>query len=310
MANNQSNINTVLNTSTQSIPPVVQTSNINKDPLSNLDPSKLAQLTSEQRAKFQSLSPDQVKALNNLPIGQLKNLTADQLKIQATAALSNTQNKLNNTKAQLEKGIGNAKSKLDSLRKVNDPTAFLKDQLPQSPTEAANAIAGIVFPILTKFINTEKIANLLISKLINDSKKKLKDKGKFVVVNGSITFTPKDKGNYVKFKQNFDCKVESLKKVVNTLKTIIDALVNILKYVKIGLSAFKTLLAILKNKTKAGSIAASADLAANPLPLKPVAATYTVDKEITDSAVKPLEDKITQYQLVARLISTMLEILK
>jgi hypothetical protein len=198
MPDNQSNITTVLNTSTQSIPTVVQTPNTNKDPLGNLDKDKLAQLTPEQRAKFQSLSPDQVKALNNLPIGQLKNLTANQLKTQATAALSNAQNKLKDTKVQIEKGIGNAKSKLDALKKANDPTAFLKDQLPQSPTEAANALASIVFPMLLKFVNAEKVANLLINKLINDSKKKLKDKGRFVVINGAITFTPKDKGNYIK----------------------------------------------------------------------------------------------------------------
>ncbi len=200
MSNTQSNINTVLNTSTQSIPTVVQTPNTNASPLNNLDPAKLAQLTPEQRAKFQSLTPDQVKALNNLPIGQIKNLSPDQLKTQATAALSNAQNKLKDTKAQIEKGIGNAKDKLDALRKANDPTTFLKDQLPQSPAAAASAIAGIVLPMLTKFINAEKVANLLINKLINDSKKKLKDKGRFVVINGAITFTPKDKGNYIKYK--------------------------------------------------------------------------------------------------------------
>jgi hypothetical protein len=310
MSNTQSNINTVLNTSTQSIPTVVQTPNTNASPLNNLDPAKLAQLTPEQRAKFQSLTPDQVKALNNLPIGQIKNLSPDQLKTQATAALSNAQNKLKDTKGQIEKGIGNAKGKLDALRKANDPTTFLKDQLPQSPAAAASAIAGIVLPMLTKFINAEKVANLLINKLINDSKKKLKDKGRFVVINGAITFTPKDKGNYIKYKQNFDRKVNALKKVVNVLKTIIDTLVTILKFVKIGLAAFKALLLVYKTKTQAGSVAAASDLAANPLPLKPAAAAYTVDKEITDSATKPLEDKINQYLLIARFISTILEILK
>lgn len=311
MADNQSNITTVLDTAKQSIPNVVQTPNINKDPLKNLDKDKLAQLTPEQLNKFKSLSPDQVKALNNLPIGQLKNLTADQLKTQATAALSNAQNKLKDTKAQLEKGIGNAKSKLDSLRKANDPNAFLKDQRTKSPGEAANAIADIVFPMLVKFINAEKVANLLINKLINDSKKKLKDKGRFVVINGAITFTPKDKGNYIKYKQNFDRKVSSLKKVVNVLKTIIDLLVTILKFIKIGLSAFKALLAMRKAKTTAETPPAAADLA-SPNWSKPAAAAWAVDvgSEVGLRTNDELEEKINTYLLIAKFVSTILEILK
>jgi len=200
MSNPQSNINTVLNTSIQSIPSNINTPNINKDSLSNLDKDKLAQLTPEQQNKFKSLTPEQVKALNNLPIGQIKNLSSDQLQKQAISALANAQNKIKNTQSQIEKGIGGAKDKLDKLKKANDPNSFLKEQQQLSSREAANAIAGIVLPMLTKFINAEKVANLLINKLINDSRKKLKDKGRFVVINGAITFTPKDKGNYTKYK--------------------------------------------------------------------------------------------------------------
>jgi len=311
MSNNQSNINTILSASTQSIPTTVQTSNINANPLNNLDPSKLAQLTPEQLAKFKSLSPKQVKALNNLPIGQLKNLSVDQLKKQATAALSNAQNKLKDTKEQLEKGISNAKSKLDALKKANDPTTFLKDQLSQSPAASANAIASIVFPILIKFINAEKVANLIINKLINDSKKKLKNKGRFVVVNGAITFTPKDKGNYIKYKQNFDRKVNALKKVVNVLKTIIDTLVIILKFVKIGLSAFKVLLAMKKAKLAAKTPPAAADLA-GPNQSKPTAASWAKDigDEVATEKIEELNEKINNYLLMATFISTILGILK
>jgi hypothetical protein len=309
--NNQSNINTILDISKQSIPPVVNTSNINKNPLSNLDPAKLAQLTPEQKAKFQSLTPQQVKALNNLPIGQLQNLTVDQLKQQATAALANVQNKLKDTKAQLEKGIGDNKKKLDNLKKANDPNTFLKNQSLISSGEVTNAIASIVFPMLTKFINAEKSANLLINRLINESRKKLKDKGRFVVVNGAITFTPKDKGNYIKYKQNFDRKVESLKKVVNTLKTVVDILTSVLKYIRVGLAALKALLAAKKLKTASLTPAAAADLS-SPSPAKPVASTWTTDigLEAATEKNKTLNDKINQFMLMSRFISTILEILK
>jgi len=309
MANNTPNINTVLNTSTQSIPNTVQTPNINKDPLSNLDPSKLAQLTLVQQAKFQNLLPAQVKALNNLPIGQLQNLTVDQLIQQANNIIA--QNKLKDAKAQLDKGIGSAKSKLDELRKANDPSAFLKDQQLMSPSGATNAIASIVFPMLVKFINAEKVANLLINKLINESKKKLKDKGRFVVVNGAITFTPKDKANYAKYKQNFDRKVASLKKVVNVLKTVIDILVSILKYVKIGLAAFKALLAAKKAKTAIQTPSAAAD-SLSPSPAKPALAAWAIDIgiEVATEKNKELNEKINSYMLITRFISTILEILK
>jgi hypothetical protein len=298
--------NTIIkpNANTNSINP--NTLAANKDNLSNLDANKLKQLSPEQRKALQGLSPTQLKALNKLPIGQWKNLSPDMLKGYANKLPID---KLNSAKDQLEKLKKFNKQKLEELKNANDPNKFLKSQNKIDPATARNAIVALVLPMLMKFINAEKVANLIVNKLINDTKKKLKNKGRFTVVNGAITFTPKDKANYQAYKDNFDRRVSTLKNIVNILKTIVDTLLTILRIARVALAAFKAYLALTNTKIKVSSTSASADLA-SPNWSKPAAATYVIDKEVSQSLVDPLKDKIDKYTLLISFIINILTVCK
>ena len=228
-------------------------------------------------------------------------------KAQALAAKKKAQELADKAKKIKEFGE-KQKAKAEQLKKsLADKQNFLKDQSNISAADAKAALAAAVLPLLTKFINAEKAANVVLNKIINDTKKKLKDKGRVEVVNGAITFVPKDQTNYDKFKADFDRKVNRLKKIIKIIKDIIDALVTLLKVIKTALVAFKAYLAITKKKIQAQAITASADLS-SPSPSKPLAAKYTIDKQISDDVIKPLEDKIDNYILMASFLQTILQV--
>jgi chromosome segregation ATPase len=231
----------------------------------------------------------------------------DAAKAQARAAKKKAQelaDKAKKIKALAEK----QKAKAEQLRKsLADKQNFLKDQSNINLADAKAALAAAVLPLLTKFVNAEKAANIVLNKIVNDTKKKLKDKGRVEVVDGAITFIPKDKANYDRFKQNFDRKVNKLKRIIQTIKKIIDALVTLLKVLKAALIAFKLYLKILKARMKAASVKAAADLASIS-PSKPAAAKYTIEQQAIDDIIKPLEDKIDNYLLMVTFLQTILKI--
>lgn len=200
------------------------------------------------------------------------------------------------------------KEKQAQLKKsLSDKKNFLKDQTKINPADAKAAVMSAVLPILMKFIDAEKVANLLINKLINDTKTKLKDKGRVVVVDGTITFIPKDKANYDQFKADFERKVNQLKSVIKTLKDAINLLMTILKVVKAAVVAFKVYATILKIKLKVQAVASAAELA-TPSPSKPITIKYLVAKQTYDDVIVPLNEKITNYGLIALSISSILKV--
>jgi len=210
--------------------------------------------------------------------------------------------------SSIDKIKGQQQAKADNLKKsLDDKTNFIKEEANTSPSDAKKAIVGIILPLLTKFIKAEKSANAILNKIINDTKRKLKDKGRVEVVNGAITFVPRNPGNYDQFKKDFDRKVSNLKKLIKILKTIVDSILVVLKILKTGLVALKLKLAINKKKLQAQALAASADLA-SPSPAKPAASTYTVADRIDSDYGKELEDKINNYILMIGFIQTILGI--
>lgn len=229
----------------------------------------------------------------------------------ASQAVAAGQQTVTNTKSNLE----NAKNKVDQISqeqkgKIDGYKKALEDKqntLNVDPGTVKSTIVGIVLPLLTKFINTEKVASSIINKLIRTTKKRLKDKGRVEVNGGSIVFYPKNPGDYARFKKDFDTKVASLKRLVKTLKTIVDAIVVVLKTAKILLAALKVQLQLKQKKLLVTAAAASADLA-GPSPAKPAAAAYPVDKEVNDQVTKELEEKINNYILMITVIQSILQI--
>lgn len=210
--------------------------------------------------------------------------------------------------AQVEKIKDQQKSKADDLKKsLDDKQNFLKEQTKIDSSGAKQAIVSLILPLLVNFINTEKTANAIINRLINTTKKILKDKGRIEVNNSAIIFTPKNPGDYNRFKQDFDKKVNNLKNIFKTLKSIVDALVIVLKTLKTALLAIRVQLAIQKKKLQAQSVAASVDLA-GPLPAKPAASSYTIADRVNDDVTKTLEKKIDDYIGMIAVIQSMLKI--
>jgi hypothetical protein len=211
-----------------------------------------------------------------------------------------------------QKQIDNIKdqqqAKKDTAEKaLDDKQNFLEEQSKTSPTDAKKAIIGIILPLLTKFISAEKSANAIINKIINSTKRKLRDKGRVEVVGGKITFTPKNPGDYQRFKQDFDRKVNNLKNTVKALKTTVDALTTLLKVLQTALVAFKVLLTLKKKQLQIQAVAASTDLL-TPSPVKAAASTYTISDRVSQDMTKNLEKKIDDYILLIGIINSILKI--
>jgi len=194
----------------------------------------------------------------------------------------------------------------DDLKKsLDDKDNFLKEEANTNPADAKKAIVGLLLPLLTKFIKTEKVANAIINKIINDTKRKLKDKGRVEISNGAITFIPRNPGNYEQFKKDFDRKVNNLKNVIKILKTTLDAILVILRVLKTALIALQVKQAIAKKKLQTQAVAASGELA-SPSPAKPIDATYTINDRIDNDLGKKLDDKINNYILMIGVVQTIL----
>ena len=194
----------------------------------------------------------------------------------------------------------------DNLKKsIDDKVNFIKEEANINPSDAKKAIVGLLLPLLNKFIKTEKTANAILNKIMNGIKSKLKDKGRVDIKNGAITFTPRNPGNYEQFKKDFDRKVNNLKNVIKILKTILDAILVVLRVLKTALIALQVKQAIAKKKLQIQAVAASGELA-SPSPAKPVDANYTINDRIDNDLGKKLDDKINNYILMIGVIQTIL----
>lgn len=228
----------------------------------------------------------------------------------AKEAAIQAKKKFEDAKDSLKKAKDTANKAKKEFEKAKDAKSFLKDQSKLSSADIKNILAAIAIPVLSKFINTEKVVNALIEKLIRETKKKLSPYGT-VEVNGTVlTFTPRDKnGEFTKVVRNIKRKLDVIKKIVSELKKIIDALVTILKIIRVGLVALKLYIAVLKAKLKSMAAKAAAE-AASPSPSKPNTAAYLAFKEATDPIINVLEKKVDDYLLMATVVSGILSIFK
>ena len=231
---------------------------------------EIQKVKDEQKATSNS-SPEQIQTQNQTQTQDKQN-----------------QEKLNKSEETINKTKEKQKKKKEDLEKaVNDKANFLKDQTKVSPAGAKAAIVAVLLPVLSNFINAEKSANKIINRLINKTKKQLKNKGRVVVNGGKIVFTPKDNGNYQKFKQDFDNKVKSLKKTINILKTTLDTLLTLLKVILAALAAARAYLAILKARLASGDPTVAAEAAAQ---------------------IPPIEEKIKDYILITTVLTAILSV--
>jgi len=220
----------------------------------------------------------------------------------------NLQQRINSTGNQVNQIAQNQKEKFDNAKKsLEDKQQLVQNQATIDASAVKSTVVSLVLPLLMKFINTERTANVIINKLIRTTKKRLKDKGRVEVNNGTVTFYPLNPGDYSRFKKDFDNKVNKLKQIVKILKTTIDALITVLKIIKTILTALRLQLQLKKKKLLAIAAASGPDLA-SPSPTKPIAAQYPIDKELNDQLFKDLEDKITNYTLMITVIQSTLQI--
>lgn len=228
----------------------------------------------------------------------------------AKAVAAQAAKKLADAKEKVEKVKQAANKAKKELEKAKNARNFLKEQSKLSPADLKNILAAVVLPILSKFINAEKLANALINKIINEAKKKLSKYGRVEVRNGTIYFTPINKNSdFTKYVENVKKKLDTVKKIIADLKKIVDTLTTTLKVIKAGLVAIKLYIAVLKAKLK--KLAAKAAIeASSPSSSKPNTAAYLAFKEATDPIITTLEKKVDDYILMATAISSILSVFK
>jgi hypothetical protein len=228
--------------------------------------------------------------------------------------------------------LGSLTSSIPSLPRNLPTTGSLKDQaeklkdlageklanaLPVDPKEIIKVVGKksdktsaeikrdlllIATPLLLRFITSEAVINRLISAAVKAATKALNQKGRVSIQGLSITFTPIQPGNYDIIKQNFDKKVDSLKKAVNALKKTVDTISTILTIVTAAISAIKVIRAIIKKKKQIQAKLASAELAL-PSPIKPTFSTYMATKEEDDDREKDLDKKLESYSEVLTILT-------
>ena len=210
---------------------------------------------------------------------------------------------LNKNKNQVDNAAQQQKQKVDDLQQnIENQTS--------DPTAAKGAIVGAIVVLLNKFINVEKVANSIISRLIKRTKRSLNNKGRVDVKNGVVViFYPKFTGDYSSYKREFERKKQNLRSLVKTLKTIIDSLLVTLKVIRAALAVLQIQLKLKKKKLLVTAAASGPDLA-SPSPSKPIAAQYPIQKELDDQLFKDLEDKINNYILLITLVQSVLKIIQ
>ena len=257
-----------------------------------------------------AISDIQQTAGTTLAQAQEARAKALETKAQAEAAAKKAKEaaeKAKKIKGDIEKAKKRAKEKQEELRKsATDTKSFLKDQSSISATGLKTLILSVVLPVITKFINNEKVVSKILDVLFDQVTKNLQSQGRVDINNGKIVFTPKYPGDYSKYKVNFDNKVSSLKQTITTLQNLLGVLSTILKVAKAGVAALQIQLIIQEKRLQIQAIQSAAELA-TPSPTKPLTAKYQVEFNNFVQKKKEKEDKI---QLYTALISYLEAIIK
>ncbi len=230
------------------------------------------------------------------------NITNNPFQAAANSAMTNNSQIAN--KDKVKQISQEQKDKFDNLQNS------LQEQGDMAKSAAKTAVIGILMSLITKFINTDKIIDAVISNLIKKTKKKLNNKGRVEVKNKSIViFYPKFSGDFSPYKKEFEIKKVKLLKTIKILKTIISSISVVLKLIKTALAILQIQLQFKKKKLLVTAAASSPDLA-SPSPSKPVAAQYPINKELNDQVFKQLEDKINNYILLITFIQPTIQTLQ
>jgi predicted Holliday junction resolvase-like endonuclease len=220
--------------------------------------------------------------------------------------------KAKKAREQAKKELENVKKRKDEAKQkakdaINDSKSFLKGQVGQNATQQ---IQTILTPILLQFIRSINIADVLMKKLINDTKKQVQNKGVLDVSGGTFTFTPSpNTTNYQVYKQNFDRKIGNIKKAVNALNTVITTLRNALRILNAALAAYQIYTKIRLFLLNAKLVKLSIELAApSPGGVKPTAG-ITLTQIVKDiQNIKIAQEKAKEYQLGVNAASQFLNI--
>lgn len=205
---------------------------------------------------------------------------------------------------------------IDNFTKINTDTAsILKGQM---GINIKKQLMSMAVPILISLIRKINIADTIINKIENDTKKQLQDKGVLVISGGSFVFTPSNLGNYNIYKTNFDNRVSNLKAVISDIISILTFLDSIIKIINYALTAFQLFKAAKAIVIQIKLASVTADLG-TPSPVKP---SGRVLKSVIDDILKELnmlppgreaqsiDDKIKDFQDIINAIQMFLRIFK
>ena len=205
---------------------------------------------------------------------------------------------LDNIKQQQE-------AKVEAFKdKVNNSKNIIKETL--TTKNVQKAILAIITPILLNFVRKKGILKANINSLKKKLKKQLIGKGTLTIVGNTFIFTPNNYNDYVILKQDFDKKVNNVKKLINTLQQILTQLQNILKFVNIAISVLQTYIITKRALIATKKITVITDLA-TPSPSK-TSGPLLIDLIKQEQSLKNIQDKISDYQLVITLIQQFIKI--
>lgn len=198
-------------------------------------------------------------------------------------------------KKRVEEIKEDARKKKEKLQKaLKDPKSIIKGE---NIKDVKKAILALLVPILLQFVRTLNFGDLLVKRIINQTRKQLKNKGSLVITEGTISFTPSKKGDWNIYKQNFDTKVNSLKKVIISLQTTLSLLTNLLNVLNLALTAYQLILMLLIFKLKRAQAKIIKDLAL-PNPSKPEAAVELGQLSDRMMRLQKLRDDADTYKLI------------
>lgn len=208
-------------------------------------------------------------------------------------------------KKKIEELKEDAKKKKEKLQKaLKDPKSLIKGE---NIKDVKKAILALLVPILLQFVRTLNVGDLLVKRIINQTKKQLKNKGSLVIVEGTVSFTPSKKGDWNVYKKNFDTKVNNLKKVILSLQAILSLLTSLLNTLNLALTAYQLILYLLILKLKRAQAKLIKDLT-SPEPSKPEAAIEIAQLSERMIRLQKLKDDADTYKLIITAILLFINI--
>jgi len=231
----------------------------------------------------------------------------------STPAASSISEKQQNIKQNEEKLNQIKEENQAKIQKAQENFNTQKDLINKdiniSSTGVKKKIIALLLPVFLNFIRKESIINTIIESLKKSLKKRLKNNGTLTITGSTFIFTPKDYSKWTNFKDNFDKKVNNVKKLLETLNNIVDKLQTILTILNLSLTALQLVVTLYRAKILARRAKITAELA-SPSPSKP---TVSIDLENIDATKNKLDktlEKIKEYRLYISIVQPYIIIFK